>query len=696
MLTWGYGPRPDFTDQIEPFAKSGFEFFVCPGVNGWSRILPDFDAATTNIRNFLRDGVAQGALGTINTTWDDDGENLGGAHWHGFAWGAECAWNGGTTTPEDFNRRVGAVVFGEAGDHFGQAVTLLGKACNLPGLDGMMNRRFWELDTAECPVSEPVARTQAAAILALVCPAMAHLQALRAEARHDVHAVEVMLFGAERLRLIAERGSATLDAAHAVGRAVRGDLGLDDARREALEPLRQLRQRHADLRGRYEALWNHENEPYALDGVLKRYDSLLARYDAMVARLDEALRVLAANDRAVQEAKAAGRQAQREPLPSLAEVGLLVRELGVRSAQPEAVVAEPLDAGLSWPEWASTRVGLTVRWPEAVPVGVPVPVQALIPKGAVPEGRVPLLHRVEGAAAGATQAAVPCQVDSVEGDAVLSFVAARPAGATVERYLLYAAPAEDGRVLPAGSVTITTEEDGMLRLQNDRVSLLIGPEGGHIFEWKILAANGLDLTQPGLKDWAGFADLGGDLRRATNTLEVLCAGPVVALVRATSPEGISKDILLCAGQGWAEVILNVATGWFWNYDDAAPFAPDGPQPGAFLYSDGFQGAVGSVSAGTQAQVRRTSVFWGAKTRGDGLTHALLTPDVRTQHATGPGSGWGGCGLEWSPAASHFVTFGDIAAGNPADVLNALAGGLSLKDQPRVTLYGLETRRSAAP
>jgi hypothetical protein len=691
MLTWGYGPRPDFTDQIEPFAKSGFEFFVCPGVNGWSRILPDFDSATTNIRNFLRDGAAQGALGTINTTWDDDGENLGGAHWHGFAWGAECAWNGGATTPEDFNRRVGAVVFGEAGDHFGQAVTLLGKACSRPGLGAMMNSRFWQLDTAECPVSEPVARTQAAAILEVVAPAVEHLQALKAEAKAGAHAVETMLFGAQRLQLIAERAVAVLDVAHAAERAVRGDLSVAEARTQALAPLRQLRQRHADLRQRYEVLWNEENEPYALEPVLKRYDALLARYDTMTGRLEETLRVLEANAAATQEAKAAGKQAQLEPLPSLAEVGLAVRELGVRTARPEAVAAEPLDAALPWPAWADARLGLTVRWPEAMPVGVPVPVQVVIPKGAVPDGRVPLLQRVDGAGAGATPATVLCQADRAQDSVLLSFVAARPAGATTERYLLYVAPAGDLQALPAGGVTITPEEGGMLRLQNDRVSLLIGPEGGHIYEWKVLEANGLDLTEPGTRDWTGFADLGGDLRNAPNTLEVLRAGPAVGLVRATSPNGTTKDILLCAGQGWAEVILNVTVGWFWNYDDAAPFAPDSPQPGTFLYSDGFTGAVGPVSANTQAQVRRDNVSWGAKTRADGLTHALLTPDVRTRHVTGPGGGWGGCGLEWSPAASHYVTVGDVVREGLADRLNALAAALSLKDQPRVTLHGIEAR-----
>jgi hypothetical protein len=683
MLTWGYSPRPDFTDQIEPFRQSGFEFFVSPGVNGWSRILPDFEAATTNIRNFLRDGTAQGALGTINTTWDDDGENFGGAHWHGFAWGAECAWNGGTTTPEDFNRRLGAVCFGEAGDHFGQAVTLLGRACNLPGLDGMMNRRFWAFDTAACPVAEPITRAQAAAILAVVNPAIGHLQALETEARTGAHAVAVLRFGAERLQLIADRQLAVLDIAQAAEAAVRGDRTPDEARRQALAPLQRLRQRHAELRERYAALWAYENEPYALEPVLQRFDAVLARYDSMIGRLEAVLAALETNVKMGQKGPAV-------PVPSLAEVGLALSELGVRNLRPEASIAAPLDAAVPWPLDATARLGLTVRWPDSTPAGVAVPLQVLIPKAALPALTAPALMRVTGAGQDVAQTPVVCQVDAAGDDRVLSFVVARPSAGALDRFLLYALPAATPAPVLPETVRITPEEGGMIRLDNSRVSLLIGPEGGHIFEWKVQAAGGLDLTEPGTRDWTGFADLGGERRKAACELTVLRQGPALAVVRATSPEGLTQDILLAAGQSWAEVILNLTPGWFWNYDDATVFAPGGAQPGICLYADGFQGPVGPVSAGTDAQVRRDNVAWAAKTRPDGLTLALLTPDVRTRLITGPGTGWGGCGAETGDS-SHFVIFGDVVTGSPADTLNAVALALSLKDQPRLTVRGLEKR-----
>ncbi|MHC4181122.1 MAG: glycoside hydrolase family 20 zincin-like fold domain-containing protein, partial [Planctomycetota bacterium] len=218
MLTWGYGPRESFDDQIIPFARSGYEFFVCPGISNWSRILPDFGVATTNIRNFVRDGAKHGTIGVLNTAWEDDGEALQGYKWHGYAWGAECAWNSSTTTPEDFNRRVGAVLFGEKGDHFGQAIELLAKTHRLGDMQGMNNRRFWQDDF---PPRRSAAETRASAerLLKIVRPAIEHLQACKKGATANADLLDYFLLGAKRMELIGQRMRDGLEAADAYARA---------------------------------------------------------------------------------------------------------------------------------------------------------------------------------------------------------------------------------------------------------------------------------------------------------------------------------------------------------------------------------------------------------------------------------------------------------------------------------------------
>jgi len=284
MLTWGYRPRESFEDQIVPFAQSGYDFFVCPGVNNWRRVLPDFPAAVTNIHHFVRDGAKHGAMGVLITSWDDDGENLNAPNWHGFAWGAECAWNASHTEYDDFCRRVGAVLFGETGDHFGKAVELLSD----PRLSGMRNRTFWDDDSAPL---HPDTRKPALDQLQVAREAIQHLEACRREATVDADLLDAMLFGARRLELYHQRVIDGLDAAEAYHDASQLAPARAAARvRAAAEAVRRTRNAYASLKQQWHKLWLRENKPYALDWSLQRYEQTIRRYDRMLEQLAAAAR----------------------------------------------------------------------------------------------------------------------------------------------------------------------------------------------------------------------------------------------------------------------------------------------------------------------------------------------------------------------------------------------------------------------
>ena len=306
MLTWGYDAKASFEDQIVPFAKSGYEFFVCPGVSNWSRILPDFGVAMTNIRNFVRDGVKHGAIGMINTDWKDDGESLSAVKWHADAWAAECAWNASTTTPEAFERRVGAVLFGETGDHFGQAVELLANTHRLAGMKEMHNGRFWEKDFAPtASAAEVTARAQG--LLAMVRPAIEHLEACRREARCNRQVLDAILLGARRMELIGQRMLDGLEAAQLYEKALAGS-----DREKNLAQISRLifknRDAHEAMGKQFAALWLAESRPYALDWTVGRYAKVVKEYDALLGKVAIA-----------HFADAAGRT-----LPSAQEVGLAI------------------------------------------------------------------------------------------------------------------------------------------------------------------------------------------------------------------------------------------------------------------------------------------------------------------------------------------------------------------------------------
>ncbi|MGL6225607.1 MAG: beta-N-acetylhexosaminidase [Thermoguttaceae bacterium] len=287
VLCWDYAPRDDFDAYILPFSQSGFEFFVCPGLSNWSRMLPDFKMSVKNTQNFVRDGVKYGALGMINTCWEDDGESLHGSNSYGIAWGGECAWSGSTTSIADFNRRIGAVLFGEKEDHFGSAIELLEQAQEL-GL--IMNGRFWSNDFV--PERNPSAiRKDAAKILSRVQPAIEHLEQVRKEATVNVDLLDSYLLGAKRMEWIATRMIDGLETAELYQAALESETTEQkmELLQQALDRVQTNRFRLNDLKDQFIAIWETESQPYALDWTLKKYGTFDHGFVQLEQRLQNAI-----------------------------------------------------------------------------------------------------------------------------------------------------------------------------------------------------------------------------------------------------------------------------------------------------------------------------------------------------------------------------------------------------------------------
>jgi hypothetical protein len=101
----------------------------------WNTLFPRIHNANVNIRNLVRDGVAAGAEGMLNTDWGDCGhyQHLG-LSWYGYVFGAVQGWSGGTTTDEDFETAFGPLFFGPAHEQILQAIHKLDRTNMLPGV----------------------------------------------------------------------------------------------------------------------------------------------------------------------------------------------------------------------------------------------------------------------------------------------------------------------------------------------------------------------------------------------------------------------------------------------------------------------------------------------------------------------------------------------------------------------------------
>jgi len=664
MLSWGYQAADTFEPVIMPLKQAGFDFFVCPGVSNWSRILPDYAVALVNIHNYVRDGVRLGAMGMLNTSWVDDGESLAGYNWYGMAWGAECAWTGSTTSVADFNRRLGAVLFGERGDHFGRAIALLAKTHTLPGYSYMFNTRFWQGDWADLPVDREAATRQARALLAVVEPALAHLEAARREARVEPEQIAYTMVGAERMRLMATRWLDLLAAAEAYQRA-------REARnpRSALPHLRQARDllagicgRHRALQQEYRRLWLLENRPYALDWVMDRYDRMIAAYREIQAGVE----------RAIAEAEA-GR-----PLPDPASLRLRLVERGRRATAPNERQAAPLAPEAPWAcPGFPRRLGITVTAPDA---RADQPLEVDLPAGV--GGAIRL---VEVDATG-SQSPLPAQL--LRGAHRLAALLPGTLEARKPRRLLlyYGGHTKPEPALPCRQVA-----SGKWEVENSALRLLVGAEGAHIFRWQVKALGNLDLTEPGEDDWRGFADINGVYRRARNTLRVE-AGPALVRLRCTGPSGLVKTFSIWQGMPWVEVTLNTGSPWLANYDNIAVMGAQTATPGRYLFSDGAEGPLLPLSPTPDCQVHRGDVRWGAKYLVGGPLLALMTPEIATSHLVGPGSGMGGPCVEQATPTAHFVIYGGACPADPRATLDRLQAALDYTRPPAVVVWGEQSRQ----
>ena len=113
-LEWDYSAAATNRDT-KIMQKSGLNFYVCPGVSGWSKFLNRIDTASQNIVNYAERGLKFGAVGLLNTDWGDYGHvNLLACSYHGMALGAAAAWNCKAALDTDsFDRAFSAVEFGD-------------------------------------------------------------------------------------------------------------------------------------------------------------------------------------------------------------------------------------------------------------------------------------------------------------------------------------------------------------------------------------------------------------------------------------------------------------------------------------------------------------------------------------------------------------------------------------------------------
>jgi hexosaminidase len=295
-VVWEYGAQPDYDKRLEPFKNAGLPIFVSPGVSDWSQIYPDYNTAYQNIRNLTRDGQKFGALGMLNTEWNDYGERLSGLLWPGFVFGAACAWQPGESSVDSFKASYDWAFYRNSDHTFADALEKLSATNTL--LAGMkmgsaLDSYFWE-DTFsksganDAQTAQPVAHE----LRVDAEQAWASLIENRAKARLHGDSLDDAIFAARRLDALgmkfeytAEIGGSYWDAFLNMsdrGRVERDLEGISSTNGE----LQDLREAVTELRASYEQRWRAENRDFWLGNVLVRYDTLAEGIQSKIQAVD--------------------------------------------------------------------------------------------------------------------------------------------------------------------------------------------------------------------------------------------------------------------------------------------------------------------------------------------------------------------------------------------------------------------------
>lgn len=275
LLDWRYEDDPAYP-TVEAIARHGRRFLVCPGTSTWNTVFPRLKNAVGNIRGFTLAGVRAGAVGQLNTDWGDYGHYQGPSNSvYPYAWGAEAAWTGGTTTIEAFDCKVGPLALGDRSGIVVAALRRMGRAVEQPGLH-FANRSATIRALFEDPLMgrtaagvEPGVVTELATAAADGLAAFALLP--DAPMRHE------LAFTAHQLAFVAAKLTLT--------QAVRAAVQMGQGLQQFIAPLTAHRLTLAAMRTEFETLWLATSKRSEILQNLDHYDHALGRYDLALAWL---------------------------------------------------------------------------------------------------------------------------------------------------------------------------------------------------------------------------------------------------------------------------------------------------------------------------------------------------------------------------------------------------------------------------
>jgi hexosaminidase len=299
-VPWEYDAKPSFENIIKPYRDAGLRVIVAPGAQTWNQLWPNLDTGYANIRNFVRDGQKLGAIGMLNTTWNDDGESIYGMAWPTLIFGAAAGWQAGESNVDGFKNAYDWAFYRNSDTTFRDALENLERghqALSKIGVNTETDDLFW-ID----PFTPEGAKTMQK--LAAAAPEM-RLGAERAlislyrdgsKAHANQDTLTDMTLAAWRWDALGMKAQFTQEISKFYWDAFQ-NLTDEDRVSNDLEEITAINARLEDLRdattrvsGMYREAYLREYGSYWLENVLVRYDNLAREFQKKIADVRQARR----------------------------------------------------------------------------------------------------------------------------------------------------------------------------------------------------------------------------------------------------------------------------------------------------------------------------------------------------------------------------------------------------------------------
>jgi len=299
-VPWDYDAKPSYERIIKPYRDAGLRVVVAPGANNWNQVWPDLDVAFVNIRNFVRDGQQLGAMGMLNTTWNDDGESIYGMAWPALVFGAAAGWQAGESDIDRFKNDYDWAFYRNDGATFRDVLE------NLDRGHQALAKSHVTIETDDLFWADPFT-PEGAKLMQSILPTATDIRLGAEHALESLyrdgdkaHANQTtladMTLGAWRWDALGMKAEFTQEINKFYWDAFQNQTDADRVGND-LEEITSINARLEDLRdattrlsGMYREAWLREYNPFWLDNVLVRYDTLAREFQKKIVAVRQARR----------------------------------------------------------------------------------------------------------------------------------------------------------------------------------------------------------------------------------------------------------------------------------------------------------------------------------------------------------------------------------------------------------------------